>query len=133
LAAFDELPDLDGEDPRTVAGIRRVIEEWIDLRVEAALTPRRLREVAFDLGRMERDLNPTEALLREGSALGLERQVLREELYADVRLERRVRFPHGLSQPGEVISRYNFRLVQGLVFRAEKLTLGPRSGSTWIP
>jgi len=119
--ALERLSCLEGQDSRVLSGLRRVIEESMELRVEAIVAPRRIREVVFELGRRDLDLEVEEVLVRARDRLGLAGRPVLDELYGDLDEERRVRFPSPPPPPAEVISRYNFRLLEGLFLHAERV------------
>jgi hypothetical protein len=121
-AALAAAPELRNHDVRLVRGLAQVLDESIRLAVRSPVDPRRIRETVFRLARRELDLTPEEAYARAASELGVEgTSDLHAHLYADLRPERRVRFTAELPSPGEAISRYNFRLLQGLLLQAVRL------------
>jgi predicted nuclease of restriction endonuclease-like RecB superfamily len=120
-ASLGDNPEIHHFRPRIVAGLRRVIEESVTLELEAAVKPKRLRSVVFALGRREIDLSRNEVFERAGRELGLPRDEAAASLYADLKSERRVRFSRRLPDISEIISRYNFRLLQGILLHSESL------------
>jgi hypothetical protein len=110
-------------EPRLVAGLERVIEEHIALRVESPVEPALLRGRVFTLGKREQDLDRDVVLARVAAELSIPEAAISELLYADLRGERIVRVSRSLPSPAEIVARYNFRLVQGLVLRAERLRI----------
>jgi predicted nuclease of restriction endonuclease-like RecB superfamily len=119
--ALEAARDVADHEPRLVAGLRRVIEESVDLRAEAPADPRRVREAVFELGRRDLDLGAGDVRRRAAERLGISPAEVAGALYADLRDEKRVRLARPLPSTAAVISRYNLRLLQGLLLHAERL------------
>lgn len=121
VRALEELSEPNRYESRVVAGLRRVVEESVRLAVEVPVSPRRIREAVYELAAKEPELRP-KAIYREVAGdLGVAPETLEESLFADLRLERLVRFRRSLPTPAELISRYNFRLLQGFYLHALKV------------
>ncbi len=121
--AVRELSDLAVYESRLVSGLRRVIEESVELKVEAAVDPPKIRATLFPMGNRERDLLPKDAYEEAARSLGVSAEQLSMCLYADLKRERRVRFAADLPPVAEIISRYNLRLLQGFFLHAEKISV----------
>jgi hypothetical protein len=121
--ALEGARDIADHEPRLVAGLRRVIEESVELKAEAPAEPRRVRETVFELGRRDLDLEAREVHRRAAERLGISPAEVAGALYADLRDEKRVRLARPLPPTAAVISRYNLRLLQGLLLRAERLRI----------
>jgi predicted nuclease of restriction endonuclease-like RecB superfamily len=119
--ALEGSGDICCHEPRLVQGIRRVIEESVALEAEAPADPRRVREAVFELGRRDLDLDPREVRRRAAEMVGIRPAEVAGALYADLHDEKRVRLARPLPSPAAVISRYNLRLIQGLLVHAERL------------
>ena len=121
--AVREFSDLAVYESRLVSGLRRVIEESVELKVEAAVDPPKIRATLFPMGNRERDLLPKDAYEEAARSLGVSAEQLSMCLYADLKRERRVRFAANLPPVAEIISRYNLRLLQGFFLHAEKISV----------
>jgi uncharacterized protein len=118
--SLDGLPEAAPHDPRLVAGLRRVIEESMTLEHGAPDDPRRLREAVFVEAEAAPELDRAAAFRAAAGKLGLPR-LDASHLYADLAGERIVRFSRPIPPAAEIISRYNFRLLQGLILHAASL------------
>lgn len=127
--AIDAAPELASADRRLVAGLRRVVEESTTLDVVSPRPPSEIRSVAFALAEAMRG-DGTEAVLRAAELqLEIPAGSAAAHLYADLLPSRRVRLASALPPVAEIISRYNFRLVQGLVTRADRIrVIAPGGG-----
>jgi hypothetical protein len=83
------------------------------------MDPRRIREVVFELARSDEDR--VSVFRASGDRLGIPASLVPHLLYADLRTERLIHFREALPSTAAVISRYNFRLLQGLLLHAERL------------
>ena len=115
-SALADSPQTPAHDRRLVAGLRLVIEESMALEVVAPADPRRIREAVFECG--ARDPGDGAAYRRAARSLESEGEILPQHLYADLKPERVVRFPRSIPPVAEIISRYNFRLLQGFFLQA---------------
>lgn len=127
--ALEGARDVADYEPRLVAGLRRVIEESVALEAAAPADPRRVREAVFELGRRGLDLDLREVHRRAAERLGISPTEVAGALYADLRDEKRVRFARPLPAAAAVISRYNLRLLQGLLLHAERLRVEVHGGA----
>jgi predicted nuclease of restriction endonuclease-like RecB superfamily len=125
-SALAESPQTPAHDRRLLAGLRLVIEESMALEVAAPAAPRRIREAVFESGArclLEGGLMDGGAFRRaaqvlEAQCLQVQGEILPEHLYADLKPERVVKFPRAIPPVAEIISRYNFRLLQGFFLQA---------------
>jgi len=121
--ALAELSSTDHHESRVIRGLRQVIEECLDLSVASPMEPKRIREAVFVLRAKDQELDPETVYRRAAAELGLLDQPLQGYLYADLRPERLIHFsPEPLTAP-EILSRYNFRLLQGLFLHAERVDI----------
>ena len=121
--ALAELSSTDHHESRVIRGLRQVIEECLDLSVASPMEPKRIREAVFVLRAKDQELDPEAVYRRAAAELGLLDQPLQGYLYADLRPERLIHFsPEPLTAP-EILSRYNFRLLQGLFLHAERVDI----------
>ena len=125
-AALDRHPELTEHEPRLVAGLRRVIEEGLRLETRAPVDPPRVREAVFELARRDRGLDPQAVLRAAGERLGIPDAAVEGALYADLPNERTIRFVGPLPSVATMISRYNLRLLQGLLLHSERLRIEVR-------
>ncbi len=120
-AALDAAPELTAYDPRVVTGLRKVIEEFIDLEVSSPVKAWRIREAVFEAAARSNEVNAAQAFAEATTKLGLRSPISPEHLYADLKPERLVRIARPLPSPTEIISRYNFRLLQGYFLHADRV------------
>jgi hypothetical protein len=119
--ALVDLASAQHHETRVIRGLRRVIEESMDLSVASPIEPKCLREAVFGARAKGPELD-AEAVYRLAAAeLGLLEEPLQDYLYADLRPERLVRFSREPLPAPEILSRYNLRLLQGLFFYAERV------------
>jgi hypothetical protein len=119
--ALDGIAEADGHEPRLVRGLRRVIEEWVELAVDSPCEPQRIRGAVFALAAREEDAPAADVLRRTAEQLGLKEALPAGCLYAELRGRRRVAIPKPFPPVAEIICRYNFRLLQGLFAFAERV------------
>ncbi|MBI4604035.1 MAG: DUF790 family protein [Planctomycetes bacterium] len=119
--SLERLPEAAPYDRRLVLGLRRVIEEAMDLAVGSPVPPRRLRAAVFERAALSRDLEAPRVFREAAAALGVAGQPIEPWLYGDLRSERIVTFPEALPAVERIIARYNFRLVQGLLFHSDRV------------
>jgi uncharacterized protein len=118
---FVDPPGL-GERWQAWQAMTRLLWRLHDFEVRSCLDPRRLREVVFV--EAARGAGATAAAERAAARLGVSPGELSRDLYADLPAERLLRpATCSLSTP-ELIERYNLALAQGLLLRAETLSVG---------
>lgn len=122
--ALSESAKLSGVPPRLFAGLCKVIEESARFEVASPVAPPSLRDRAFSMAAGSR-MQPAEVLQAAAKALGLPDTIpvpkLSEMLFADTHLERRLHLTGPLPGAQEILSRYNFRLVQGFFLCASRI------------
>ena len=116
-----QAPGTSLHETRLVAGLRRVVEEGMRLEMRCPAEPRKIRDAVFAAAAADPDLPAGTVLAQAAERLGLAASLGLEHLYADLRHEGLVRFPRPIPSVGEIIGRYNFRLLQGLLCRADRL------------
>ncbi len=115
------FPAFNLQERRLIRGLRKVIEESLCLKSSGKVEPRRLREEVFQLAGENPGLPAEEIFNQAAAACGLGGEEVGDQLYGDLARNRRVEIPRPLPSPGEVVSRYNFRLLQGLLTRCVRL------------
>ncbi|MBI4584828.1 MAG: DUF790 family protein [Planctomycetes bacterium] len=126
------FPAFNLQERRLFRGLRKVIEESLCLQYSGKVAPRRIRETVFRLAGENPGLPAEEIFTLAAAALGLGSGEVCDQLYGDLARNRRVEIPSPLPSPGEVVSRYNFRLLQGLLGRCVRLQVSTEGNARAI-
>ena len=121
--AVRKAAQLSSHDARLLRGLSAVIEESVRREVSSPIPPHAIRRAVFEIAAAMEEPDPRLAFRLAGEKLGLPEAGIESHLYADLEPERRVRLRVPMPGVEEILSRYNFRLVQGLVFLADRVVV----------
>lgn len=116
------LPGL-GESRIAWRAMARLLLRMHGFEVRARHKPRQVRELVFLLAAAEPSIPRARVLVEVAARLGVTPEEVKRDLYADVTAEQILKPARQRITVTELVERYNLSLAQGLLLRAEELTV----------